>query len=69
MKPKLKKVISPLACVSTGALAGIGLHQIIGGVGIVALGGGIGLGLGSFAIAGGTIAATGYGIQKLIRRK
>ncbi|HMB30622.1 MAG TPA: hypothetical protein VKN82_02225 [Desulfohalobiaceae bacterium] len=48
-----------------GACVGAGASAVIGRIGIVAMGTGIGVGMGPFIAIGAGLGATGYGVYKL----
>jgi hypothetical protein len=56
--PKTPKSI--LVGAARGAICGVAAYAIIGGVGIAAAGGAIGLGLGRFVLIGATLGAARY---------
>jgi len=61
--PELKKdALKAAASTAVGGTAGAALYGAIGGVGVTAVGTGIGITLGPFIVIGAGLGATSYGI-------
>jgi hypothetical protein len=62
MNPTSKEIIKTLGASATGGGVGAGVYGVIGGVGLTAVGTGVGITLGPFIAIGAGVGAAEYGL-------